>query len=245
VDNGLDPIGLQAFDEEFPYAIPNQRMEYVLRHSPAPLGFWRAVNHSQNAFFRECFIDEVAHAGGQDPYQLRRQLLTNVPKQLAVLDAVAKRAAWDKPAPRGIFRGLALNSSYGSHCAQVAEVSLSDKGKVRLHRVVCAIDSGHVVNPDTIVAQVESGVVYGLTAALYGEITVKDGRVEQGNFDDYPMLQLRDMPKVEVAIVPSGDFWGGLGEPPLPPIAPALCNALFAATGKRIRSLPLRSQNLA
>lgn len=245
MEDGLDPIGLQAFDEEFPYGIPNQRMEYVLRNSPVPVGFWRSVNHSQNAFFRECFIDEVAHAGGQDPYQLRRQLLMEEPKQLAVLDAVAKRAKWDEPLPQGVFRGLALNSSYGSHCAQVVEVSLSNSGKVRLQRVVCAIDPGHVVNPDTVVAQIESAVVYGLTAALYGEITVKDGRVEQGNFDDYPMLPLKDMPKVEVFMVPSGDFWGGLGEPPVPPIAPALCNALFAATGKRIRSLPLSKRGLA
>lgn len=245
VEHGLDPIGLQAFDEEFPYGIPNQRMEYVLRHSPVPVGFWRAVNHSQNAFFRECFIDEVAHAGGQDPYQLRRRLLMEEPKQLAVLDAVAQQANWDEPPPPGVFRGLALNSSYGSHCAQVVEVSLSNRGRVRVQRVLCAIDSGHVVNPDTVVAQVESGVVYGLTAALYGEITIKDGRVEQGNFDDYPLLQLRDMPKVDVVLVPSGGFWGGLGEPPVPPVTPALCNALFAATGKRIRSLPLSKQGLA
>ncbi len=245
MEGDLDPIGLQAFDDEFPYAIPNQRMEYVLRKSPVPVGFWRSVNHSQNAFFRECFIDEVAHAGGRDPYQLRRQLLTAASKPLAVLDAAARRAKWDEGTPAGIFRGLALNSSYGSHCAQVVEVSMSDAGKVRLQRVVCAIDPGHVVNPDTLAAQVESAVAYGLTAALYGEITIKDGRVEQGNFDDYPMLLLKDMPKVEVVVVPSGDFWGGLGEPPLPPVTPALCNALFAATGKRIRSLPLSKQGLA
>lgn len=244
VEQGLDPIGLQAFDHEFPYAIPNQRMEYVLRNAHVPVGFWRSVNHSQNAFFRECFIDEVAHAGGHDPYRLRRQLLAAGSKPLTVLDAVAKRAKWDEPTPPGIFRGLALNSSYGSHCAQVVEVSLADNGKIRLQRVLCAIDSGHVVNPDTVAAQVESAVVYGLTAALYGEITIKDGRVEQGNFDDYPMLLLKDMPKVEIVMVPSGDFWGGLGEPPLPPATPALCNALFAATGKRVRSLPLSKHGL-
>ncbi|MGF1614499.1 MAG: molybdopterin cofactor-binding domain-containing protein [Gammaproteobacteria bacterium] len=243
VEEGLDPIGLQAFDE-FPYRIPHQRMEYVLRKPHVPVGFWRAVNHTQNAFFRECFIDEVAHGGGLDPYQLRRMLLSEEPKQLAVLDAVAKQAKWAESPPSGTFRGIALNSSYGSHCAQVVEISISEEGKIRLARVVCAIDSGYVVNPDTVVAQVESAVVYGLTAAFYGDITIKDGRVEQGNFNDYPMLLLKDMPKVEVVMVPSGDFWGGLGEPPLPPATPALCNAIFAATGKRIRSLPLNKQGL-
>ena len=241
VEDGLDPIGLQAWDE-FPYTVPNQRIEYAIRNSHVPVGYWRSVNHSQNAFFRECFLDEVAHAGGQDPYLLRRQLLADERQQLAVLDAVAERAGWGQGRSRGVFQGLALNSSYGSHCAQVAEVTLGDDRKLRLVRVVCAIDPGYVVNPDTIEAQVESGVAYGLTAALYGEITVKDGQVEQGNFDDYPMLLAKGMPKVEVYPVPSGDFWGGLGEPPVPPIAPALCNAIFAATGKRVRSLPLSRQ---
>jgi len=209
-----------------------------------PVGFWRSVNHSQNGFFRECFIDEMAHAAGQDPYQFRRKLLSKDPKRLAVLDAVAQKAGWDKPAPQGVSRGIALVEAYGSFCAQVAEASVGDKGEVRVHRVVAAIDTGHVVNPEILQTQVESGIVYGLTAALYGRITIENGRVAQGNFDDYEMLRLAGMPAVETVLVPSGGFWGGGGEPGVPPLAPALCNAIFAATGKRIRSLPLKDQDL-
>jgi isoquinoline 1-oxidoreductase beta subunit len=240
---GMDPIGLQAFADQ-PYAIPNYRAEYAMRDTHVPIGFWRSVNHSQNAYFRECFLDEVAKASTMEPFELRRGLLKDSPKQLAVLEAAAEKADWGKPGAEGVHRGIAIDTSYGSHCAQVVEVKVNNDETFRILRVVCAIDPGHVVNPDTIEAQVESAIVYGLTAALYGEINIDKGRAVQGNFDDYPMLMLRHMPEVVTVTVPSGDFWGGLGEPPLPPLAPALCNALYAATGSPIRSLPLTKHGL-
>ena len=208
------------------------------------VGFRRSVNHSQNGFFRECFIDEMAYAAGQDPYQFRRKLLNKSPERLAVLDAAAKTAVWDKPLAQGVSRGIALVEAYGTLCAQVVEASVGDKGQVRVQKVVAAVDTGHVVNPAILQSQVESGIVYGLTAALYGAITIENGRVQQGNFDDYEMLRMAEMPAVETVLVPSGGFWGGGGEPAVPPLAPALCNAIFAATGKRVRSLPLKDQDL-
>ena len=243
VANGLDLNFLEGL-HDIPYNFRNVRVEYAMRNTHVPVGFWRSVNHSQNAFFKECFFDEVAHAVGQDPYQFRRRLLTGKTKELHVLDTVAQKAGWGQPLPAGLFRGIAIEELYGSHCAQVAEVSVGPKGEVRVHRVVCAIDSGYVVNPDTVEAQIEGAIVYGLTAALFGEITIKNGRVEQGNFDDYDMLRIDQMPKVEVYPVPTGGFWGGIGEPGVAPVAPAVCNAVFAATGKRIRSLPLKNHDL-
>jgi isoquinoline 1-oxidoreductase beta subunit len=239
----FDPIALQGFVEQ-PYTVPNYRAEYAMRNSRVPVGYWRSVNHSQNAFFRECFLDLVARKAGQNPYAFRTKLLVDAPKQRAVLKAVAEKAGWHQPLPAQTYRGIALESSYGSHCAQVAEIKINGDGTFKLVRVVCAIDPGYVVNPDTVEAQVESGIVYGLTAVLFGEINIKDGRALQGNFDDYPMLLLKDMPVVETHIVASGDFWGGMGEPPLPPIAPAVCNALYAATGQPIHSLPLSRHGL-
>jgi len=229
---------------DMPYGIGNVRVEYAMRNTHVPVGFWRSVNHTQNAFFKECFLDEVAHAAGQDPYQYRRRLLAGKTKELNVLDTAAKKASWGGTLPAGVFQGIALHESYGSHCAQVAEVSVSQKGEVRVHRVVCAIDPGYIVNPDTVQAQAEGSIVFALTAALHGEITIKDGRVEQSNFGDYEMLLMDQMPKVEVYPVPTGGFWGGIGEPFTPPLAPAVCNAIFAATGKRVRSLPLKNQDL-
>jgi isoquinoline 1-oxidoreductase beta subunit len=241
--DGYDPVALQGFADSF-YAVPHFRGEYAMRTLHVPVGFWRSVNHSQNAWFREHFLDRVARAAGKDPYRFRLALLKEAPKQRAVLQAAAEAADWDAPRPEHTFRGIAVETSYGSHCAQVVELKLEGEGRFRLLRVVCAIDPGHVINPDTITAQVESAITYGLTAALFGEINIRDGRVQQGNFNDYPMLTLRQMPKVETRIVASGDFWGGMGEPPLPPIAPALCNALYAATGRPIESLPLSAHGL-
>jgi isoquinoline 1-oxidoreductase subunit beta len=242
--NGVDQFAANGFTDEMAYDVPNYRVEYAMRTTHVPVGFWRSVNHSQNGFFRECFVEEMAHAAGHDPYQYRRKLLNKDRVRLAVLDAAAQKAGWDKPAPSGVSRGIALVEAYGTLCAQVVEASVDGKGQVRAHRVVAAVDTGHVVNPAILVSQVESGIVYGLTAALYGAITIDNGQVRQGNFDDYEMLRLADMPAVETVLVPSGGFWGGGGEPAVPPVAPALCNAIFAATGTRVRMLPLKDQGL-
>jgi isoquinoline 1-oxidoreductase beta subunit len=242
--NGVDQSFANGFTDEMAYDVPNYGVAYAMRATHVPVSFWRSVNHSQNGYFRECFVDEMAHAAGQDPYQYRRKLLSKDPVRLAVLDAAAQKAGWDSPAAPGISRGIALVEAYGSMCAQVAEASVGGKGEIRVHRVVAAVDTGHVVNPEILRAQTESAIVYGLTAALYGAITIENGRVQQGNFDDYEMLRLADMPAVETVLVPSGGFWGGGGEIGVPPLAPALCNAIFAATGKRIRSLPLKDQDL-
>jgi isoquinoline 1-oxidoreductase subunit beta len=240
---GVDRNFLQGLLEDMPYEIPNYLVDFAMRNSHVPVGVWRSVNHSQNAFFKESFVDEMAFAAGLDPYLFRRRLLAKKPRELAVLEAAAKRAGWGASLPSGIFRGMALHNSQSSICAQVVDASVGPDGKVRVQRVVSAIDAGHVVNPLTIELQTESAVVFGLTAALYGEITIKDGRVEQANFHDYPMLRLAEMPRVETVIVP-GEGWGGVGETAVPPLAPALCNAIFAGTGKRIRSLPLKNHDL-
>jgi isoquinoline 1-oxidoreductase subunit beta len=241
--NIVDRSFVSGLTEEMPYDVPNYLVDYVVCSTPVPLGVWRAINYTQNAFYKECFVDEMAHAAGMDPYLYRRKLLAKSPKNLAVLDAAARQADWGGALPAGVYRGIALNAACGSYCAQVVEASVTD-GCVRVHRVVSALDSGHVVNPLSVEMQTQGAVVYALTAALLGEITVKDGAAEQSNFDGYEMLRLADAPKVETVIVPSGDFWGGVGEPPVPPLAPALCNAIFAATGKRIRSLPLKNHEL-
>jgi len=240
---GVDRNFLQGLLEDMPYDVPNYLVDFAMRNTHVPVGVWRSVNHSQNAFFKESFVDEMAYAAGADPYLFRRKLLAKKPKDLAVLEAAATHAGWDTSPPQGVFRGIALHNSQNSICAQVVEVSVAPDGKVWVHRVVSAIDPGHVVNPLTVELQTESAIVYGLAAVLYGEITIKDGRVEQTNFHDYPMLHLADMPRVETVIV-AGTGWGGIGETGVPPLAPALCNAIFAATGKRIRSLPLKNHDL-
>jgi isoquinoline 1-oxidoreductase beta subunit len=238
VQNGLDSEAVEGA-VEMPYAVPNVHVDYVLTDTGIPVGFWRSVNHSFTAFAVESFIDELAHAAGEDPYEYRRALLANAPRYLRVLELAATRAGWGTPLPDGVFRGIAVHKSFESYVAQVAEVSVGADDAVKVHRVVCAVDCGPVVNPDTVEAQMQSGIVYGLTAALHGEITIDRGRVVQGNFHDYPMLLMAGMPRIEVHIVPSTDSQGGVGEPGTPPIAPAVCNAIFAATGKRIRRLPI------
>jgi isoquinoline 1-oxidoreductase beta subunit len=192
----------------------------------------------------ECFMDELAQAAGQDPLEFRRKLMGNHPKHLAVLNAVAEKIGWDTPAPQGVYRGIAQVMGYGSYVAGAAEVSVSDKGAVKIHRIVAATDPGHAVNPDQINAQVEGSFVYGLSACLYGECTVANGRVEQENFDTYNVMRMDEMPAVETIIMPSGGFWGGVGEPTIAVAAPAVLNAIYAATGKRIRSLPLKNHDL-
>jgi isoquinoline 1-oxidoreductase subunit beta len=241
--NGMDIEMMSAFlEEDMAYDVPNFEVSFMMRNTPVPVGFWRGVNHSQNGFFRECFVDELAYARGEDPYLYRRRLLVRSPRSLAVLDAVAKHANWGHT-PAGVFQGLALVECYNSVAAQVVEISVSRHDGVKVKRVVCAIDAGYVVNPNTVEAQIQGAVVFGLSAALYGQITLKDGEVQQSNFDSYRVLRLAEMPLVETHIVSSGDRytqeWGGIGEPGLPPVAPALYNAVFAATGKRFRSLPL------
>jgi len=230
---------------DLPYGVPNLQIEFAMRNSHVPVGFMRTVFHSQNPFMRECFLDELAHAAGRDPYEFRRAMLKDRPKDLGVLDAAAKASGWGSPLPAGVHRGIALQDSHGSYAAAVFEVSVSDAGELDILRVVVAVDPGYVVNPDSAEAQVQSCVAYGLTSALWGEITLKDGRVEQSNFHDYRIMRIAEMPRrIEAVLVPSGGFWGGLGETPLAPLAPALCNAVFAATGKRVRSLPLKHHDL-
>ena len=238
VKNGLDQEAVEGA-VELPYGIPNVHVDYVLTDTGIPVGFWRSVNHSYNAFVVESFIDELAHAAKQDPFEYRRGLLAGAPRYLAALELAASKAGWGSPPPAGRSRGIAVHKAFESFVAEVAEVSVAADGTVKVHRVVCAVDCGPVVNPSIVEAQMESGIVYGLTAALYGEIAIERGRVVQSNFHDYPMLRMAEMPQVEVHIVPSTDAQGGVGEPGTPPIAPAVCNAIFAATGKRIRNLPI------
>ena len=247
--NGKDPVVFQGLNPPGPeasigYSFPNLLIDHAMRNPHVPPGFWRGVNLNQNTIYLESFIDEIAFATRQDPLALRRKLMANHPKHLAVLNAAAERAGWSKPAPKGVFRGLAQTMGFGSYVAACAEVSVSDAGVLKVHRIVAATDSGHAVNPQQIEAQVEGSFVYGLSAALYGECTVKDGRMEQENFNTYQVLKLADMPKVETIVMPSGGFWGGVGEPTIAVAAPAVLNAIFAATGKRIRDLPLKNHSL-
>ena len=238
IKNNMD-VGFLVLFADNVYDVANIKVDYAMRNTHVPVGYWRSVNHSQNAYFRECFLDELAHAAGQEPYEYRRKLLQKAPKQLAVLEACAKAADWGKQLPAGQFRGIAQIDGYGSYAAAVVEISMNTDGSPNVHRVVQAIDPGYAVNPDSIKAQMEGSVAWTLSAALYGEITLKDGRVEQGNFDRYRMLLMNHMPKVETVVVPSGGFWGGIGEPGGPAVVPALVNAMLAATGKPTRSLPI------
>jgi len=238
VKDGLDGTSLESA-KNLPYAIPNVAVSYAMVNTAVPVGFWRSVGASQNVYVTECFFDEVARAAGKDPYALRRELLKDHPRHRAVLELAAQKAGWNAPLAAGRARGIAVAESFASFVAQVAEVSI-EHGVPRVHRVVCAVDCGTVVNPNIVAAQMESAIIFGLTAALKGEITLANGRVQQSNFNDYPLLRFDEAPRIEVHIVPSTDPPGGVGEPGVPPIAPAVANALYALTGTPVRKLPIR-----
>ncbi|MDP3310246.1 MAG: molybdopterin-dependent oxidoreductase, partial [Polaromonas sp.] len=253
IRNGLDPVVFQGLNASGPeasigYSFPHLLIDHAMRNPSVPPGFWRGVNLNQNAIYLECFLDEIAAATRQDPLALRRKLMASHPKHLAVLNAVAERVRWDVPPPdvRGqkVYRGLAQTMGFGSYVAACAEVSVDREGALKIHRIVAATDPGYAVNPQQIEAQVEGSFAYGLSAALFGECTQKDGRMEQDNFSTYPVVQMQHMPAVETIIVASGGFWGGVGEPTIAVAAPAVLNAVFAATGKRIRELPLKNHSL-
>jgi isoquinoline 1-oxidoreductase subunit beta len=248
LQDGRDPITFQGMypggtEGAIGYTIPNLLIDHAMRNPPIPPWFWRGVNNNQNAIYLECFMDELAHAAGQDPLAFRRKLMTKHPKHLAVLNAVAERVGWDKPAPQGVYRGIAQQMGYGSYVAAAAEISVTGN-KIKIHRIVGATDPGHAVNPAQIDRQVAGSFVYGLSALFFGECTVKDGRIEQTNFDSLDSMRMTQMPKVESIIIPSGGFWGGVGEPTIFVAAPAVLNAYFAATGKRIRSVPLKNHDI-
>ncbi len=246
--NGMDPAtfaGLAASgDAALGYSIPNLLIEHSMRNPHIIPGFWRGVNVNHNALYVECFMDELALAAGQDPLEFRRKLMAKHPKNLAALNAVAEKIGWGTPAPQGIYRGLAQYMGYGSYVAAAAEISVTDGTKIKVHRIVASTDPGYAVNPAQIERQIAGSFVYGLTGLFYGGCTVKDGRIEQTNFDTYNSMRINEMPKVEAIVMPSGGFWGGVGEPTICVAGPAVLNAYFAATGKRIRSVPLRDQNI-
>jgi isoquinoline 1-oxidoreductase beta subunit len=249
MQGGMDPVVFQGLTPNSPegmlgYSIANLLIDHAMRNPPVRPGFWRGVNLNQNAFYVECFMDELAHAAGVDPLAFRRRLMANHPKHLAPLNAVAERVGWETPPPPGIGRGLAQIMGFGAYVAAAAEVSV-ENGELKVHRIVAATDPGHVVNPAQVERQVEGSFAYGLSAGLLGECTVAGGRMEQENFDSYDILRMAQMPKVETITLPSGGFWGGVGEPTIAVATPAVLNALFAATGKRIRALPLKNHSLA
>ncbi|MEJ2213317.1 MAG: molybdopterin-dependent oxidoreductase [Gammaproteobacteria bacterium] len=248
MQNGVDMFVFQGLlpegDHAISYSIPDLLVEHAMRTPPVPPGFWRGVNVNQNAIYMESFIDELAHAAGKDPLVFRQKLMADHPKSLAVLNAVAEKAGWGQPAAPGIYRGLAVCKAFASHVAACAEVSVDQDGLLKIHRIVAATDPGYAVNPQQIEAQVEGSFVFGLSALLYGECTLKNGAVEQDNFHNYPSMLISEMPQVDVIVMPSGGFWGGIGEPTIAVAAPAVLNAIFAATGKRIRSFPLKHSDL-
>jgi isoquinoline 1-oxidoreductase beta subunit len=244
VASGVEPQAVEGLANQ-PYAVANQRVECVLKNTHIPVMFWRSVGSSQNAFVVESFIDELAHEAKQDPYQFRRKLLAHRPDFLRVLDLAAEKGNWGAKLPAGTAQGIAIHESFDTIVAQVAEVSVSAHGEVKVHRVTAAVDCGHVVNPRLVEMQIESGVIYGLTAALFDAITIRDGAVEQGNFDTYQIARMADAPRIDTYLTLSnGARWGGIGEPGTPPVAPAVTNAIFAITGKRIRSLPIANTDL-
>ncbi|MBO0754043.1 MAG: xanthine dehydrogenase family protein molybdopterin-binding subunit, partial [Bradyrhizobiaceae bacterium] len=245
--SGMDPVVFQGLtpnspEGNFGYQFPNVLIDHAMRNTHLQAGFWRGVNVNHNAIYTECFVDEVADALGEDKLAFRLRFLK--PKHAAVLKAVADRVGWSQPARPGVHRGLSQFMAHGSYCAACAEVSVSPRGELKIYRIVAAIDPGVAVNPAQIERQVAGSFVFGLSALLYGACTVKDGAVEQTNFDTYNSLRIREMPAVEVIIMPSGGFWGGVGEPTVSVGAPAVLNAIFAATGKRLRSIPLMREGI-
>jgi len=255
LQDGMDPFAFQglapskdAFARIGPatlgYTIPNLLIDHSMRNPHVPPGVWRGVNVNHNALYLECFIDELAHSAGQDPLTFRRRLMASHPMHLRVLDAVAEKVGWSRPAPQGVHRGIAQFMGFGSYVAAAAEISVTNGSKINIHRIVAATDPGHAVNPAQIERQVAGSFVYGLSALFYGECTVKNGRIEQENFDTYNSMRISEMPGVEVMVMPSGGFWGGVGEPTIAVAAPAVLNAYFAATGRRIRSVPLKNHGI-
>jgi isoquinoline 1-oxidoreductase beta subunit len=239
---GLDLDAVEGAAEP-PYGLPNVRVEYVRQEPPGiPTAFWRGVGPTHNVFVVESFIDELAAAAGQDPVAYRRALLEPSPRARAVLELAAQEAGWGRPLPAGSGRGVALLHAFGSYIAQVAQVRVSNTGDVRVERVVAAVDCGTIVNPNTVEAQIQSGIIFGISAVLWGEITFKDGRVEQHNFNDYRVLRINEAPVIDVHLVASAAAPGGIGEPGTSAVMPAVANAIFAATGKRIRKLPVKGQ---
>jgi isoquinoline 1-oxidoreductase beta subunit len=246
---GRDPLSFQgladAGEHAFGYSVPNLLIDHAMRNPHVPPGFWRGVNINQNAVFMECFMDELADAAGQDPLEFRRKLMAKHPRNLGVLNAVAERIGWSKPAPRGVYRGLAHMKAFNSFVAAAAEISVEGGNRIKIHRIVAATDSGYAVNPAQIERQIAGSFVYGLSALFYQECTVKAGRIEQENFHTYNSMRIREMPKVESIIMPTGGaIWGGIGEPTICVAAPAVLNAFFRATGKRIRSVPLKNHDI-
>jgi isoquinoline 1-oxidoreductase beta subunit len=237
-------LWVEPGDAQLGYTFPAFLLEYAQRNTHVPVGPWRGVNTNQNGVYSECFMDEVARAAGKDPLEFRRQFMSKHPKHLGILNAVAEKAEWGKPLPPGVFRGVAQFMGYGSYSAAVAEVSVNAKGELKVHRIVIGCNCGHVVNPDQVAAQLEGSVAYGLTAALYGECTIDKGRVQELNFHKYQIVRINEMPKVEVVLGPTYDFWGGVGEPTICVVSPAVLNAIHAATGKPVRNLPLKNAKL-
>jgi len=231
-------------DQQLGYTVPNLLIEYAMRNTHVPVGPWRGVNTNQNAVYLECFMDEVARLAGRDPLEFRRAIMKERPKHLAVLEAVAAKAGWGKPLPTGVHRGLAQFMGYGSYVAGAAEISVTDGNKIKIHRLVGATDCGYAVNPAQIDRQVAGSFVYGLSATFLEENTVKDGRIVETNFDTFDSMRINQMPKVESIVMPSGGFWGGVGEPTICVVTPAVINAIYAATGKPVRSLPLKHVKL-
>ena len=239
VKGGIDATSVEGVTDSS-YDIPNMQASLHTTQTGVPILWWRSVGHTHTAFVMETMMDDLAKAAGKDPVAFRREHLSKHPRVAAVLNLAAEKAGWGSPLPKGVGRGIAVHESFGSICAQVAEVSV-DKGQIKVRRVVAAIDCGLAVNPLTISAQIESAIAFGLSAALFGQVTLKDGVVEQSNYHDYAVVRIGDMPKVEVHIVPGGTAPTGVGEPGTPPIAPAVSNAIFALTGKRLRELPLKA----